>query len=683
MKKRDVMKALAALLALSMCMTACGKTEVSESTESTKESSTEVSVESTSEVVEEPKEYWQMLGEVSDTSELPDWEGETLEVTLWVAGGTDRVLGTIPDTNVTFKELERVTGVVFNVDESYGNGGETIDAKMPKIIASKDYPTMVYSWGADAQMRELFDHGYLADLTEYYENGDLWGVEYWLPREYATTQYANKVTEDGSYYLIPCGADGCALYASGDYTVEEYDKEYYNMYGVTPTSAGGYGSAQAVWIRDDILTAIYPDALTLDDIQDIYLEKGTFTKEEVFDLGLETVEDFYQFLRDVKEELANGNYVGLDGKPMEVTYGPNTETDNWDWMNMLPANVLGNLTNVNCFSTFINDGDASTPLFVETWKDEKAVEYMRNLNALVNEDVISASSLVDNAATFKEKVKNAHYAVVYGNSARSSMPQEAEYETLVEWGYRPVYLSQLPDETHGGLAAGGTIAASIGIFKDALTEEQLDQLVHAISYLASPVGYKCFTWGPASAGLFTEDAEGNRTFTDSALVANIVERQDSEAGYKLGLLRATCSTQKLFTDGLAVQDNVNKLLDVRYVGASEMERNKSDAKNYFNPGIFTEYSLNDTKTLINTDCTFHGFGVANVEGIADWWAGRPGFEKQLTKVLVAAPENFDAELAELSAYAESVGLTADAVAVFNQKFIEANKERLDAAGIVY
>lgn len=685
MKKRTIMKALAALLTASMCMTACGNAEVSESTDSAKESSAEVSSESSTEVTEEPKAYWEMLGEVSDTSELPDWEGETLEVKLWVAGGTDRILGTIPDTNVTFKELERVTGIVFNVEESYGNGGEGIDAKLPKIIASKDYPTIVYSWGADAQMRELFDNGYLVDLTEYYDNGDLSSVEYWMPREYGkNTVYANKYTEDGSYYLLPAEFSPGVLYETSGYTVDEYDSEYYAMYGATPKAAGGFGSTQSVWVRDDILTAIYPDALTLDDIQEIYLENGEFTKEEVFDIGLETTDDFYQFLRDIKEELASGNYVGLDGKTMEVTYGPNTESDNWDWLYMLPSYVDGNGANADYFSRFVNDGDASTPLFVKGWEDDKMVDFMRNLNALVNEDVISANSLVDNSATFKEKVTNAHYAVVYGNSARSSLPKESEYEALVEWGYRPVYLSQLPDATSGGLATGGIAKASVGIFKDALTEEQLEQLIHAFNYLASPVGKNCFTWGPASAGLFTEDAEGNRTYTDAELEANILYKKDNEAAYKYGIIDGTCSTQTLFVDGISVCTGLGgNLLDAQYLSRTNMDRVKEDATNYFNPGIFTEYSYNSNTSFMTTDVTLYGFGVSNVEGIKEWWTARPGFEKQLTKIMVASPSDFDAELAELSSYSESVGLTDEAMNEFNQKFIEANKEKLDAAGIVY
>ena len=460
MKKKTIMKTLAALLAASMCMTACGNAEVSESTDSAKESSSGVSEGSSTEVVEEPKEYWEMLGEVSDTSELPDWEGETLEVNVWVAGGADRVIGTIPDTNVTFKELERVTGVKFNVEESYGNGGDGIDGKLPKIIASKDYPTLVYGWGVQGQLRELYDNGYLADLTEYYENGDLWGVEYWMPTENgADTLYAPCHTEDGEYYLIPCDQNPSYLYETSGYTVEEYDSEFYTMYGKTPANASNLTSAQAIWVRDDILTALYPDALTLEDIQNIYVEKGTFTKAEVFDVGLETTEDFFQFLRDIKAELADGNYVGLDGKAMEVTYGPNTETDNFDWLVTLPMDLNVWCANANYFSYFLNDDDASTPLLVKAWEQEETIEFMRSLNALVNEDVISANSLVDNAATYTEKVKNAHYAVVYGNGARKVTNE------LQANNYRPIYLSQLPDTTYGGIVPGGATTSYYGILR--------------------------------------------------------------------------------------------------------------------------------------------------------------------------------------------------------------------------
>lgn len=689
MKQKTFARVLAVLLAMCLFLTACTANTQTEDVKDTPQdnSATVENTDNTEATTDEQKPYWQMLNEVADSSELPDWDGETLDVTIWVAGGSDAVLGTIPETNVTFKELERVTGIKFNVEESYGNGGEGVDAKLAKIIASKDYPTLVNAWGADAQLRELFDHGYLVDLTEYYDNGDLWGVEYWMPREYAKdTLYSGMCTEDGRYYLIPYSFDASVLYENSDYVVKEFDPEYFDRYGTTPTSAGGFGSSQMVWVRDDILTALYPDALTLDEIQELYLENGTFTKEQIFDTGLETTEDFYGFLRAIQGELANGEYVGLDGKAMEVTYGPNSETDNWDLLNMLPASVLGQGANNNYFTSIIKDDDASTPIFINAYEDEVFVDFLRNINELVNEDVISANSFIDNSATFKEKVANAHYAVVYGNSARSSLPQESEYESMVDWGYRPVYLSQKIDPTRGGISAGGTSSGSMSIFRGDMTDEQVEQLVHAISYMASPVGKKCFVWGPASAGLFTEDENGHRTFTDAAVEANVIYGEDNEAAYNYGLLDSTCSTQQDFIRYSVVpfaELGGKQLMRAKYEAAATMDRLKADATKYYNPGIFSEYSYKDNTDYVTTAVEIYSFGVSNIESISEWWQGRPGFEKQLTKVVVSDPANFDAELAKLAEYSKSVGLTDEAMKALNDAFIEANKTRLDAAGIAY
>lgn len=681
MKKKLFARILAAVLVFSMGMTACGNAGVSEPTGSVQDTS---SKETSSQEVKETKEYWEMLGEVSDSSELPDWEGEILEVKLWVAGGADRVLGTIPETNVTFKEMERVTGVRFNIEESYGNGGEGIDGKLPKIIASKDYPTMVYGWGIASQLRELYDHGYLADLTEYYENGDLWGVEYWMPREYGENNlYTGCHTENGEYFLIPSDADPDFLYENTGYTVDEYNTEYYSMYGGVPTSAGGVNITHAVWVRDDILKAIYPDALTMDEIENIYVEKGVYTEAELFDIGLETTEDFFQLLRDIQAELATGNYVGLDGKPMEVFYGPNTEMDNWDWLTTLPLTLGEFSANANYFSSFINDDDPSTPLIVRTWEQDDFVDFMRNMNALVNENVISKNSLVDNGATFTEKLTNAHYAVAMGNAAYNSLPRAEEYESVVDWDYRPIYVSQAPSDVYGGVVPGGATTSYVGIFKDAVTDEQLDQLVHALSYMASPVGVKCFEWGPKSAGLFEEDANGVRTFIDPELTANIVNRETNDSGYKYGLKRARSESQQLSIDAISLTGLSGNLLDPSYTLAQGLPREKGRAARSFNPGVLAEYSMAANAIYINTDTFLHSYGVSNFEEINEWWSARPGFEKQLTKVIVCDPADFDAELEALSTYSESTGLTDEVMDKLNAKFIEDNKDRLDAAGIVY
>ncbi len=690
MKKKEIKKVLAVMLAAAMCTTACGKTDTTSGSEKKESESISSSTPATSETTEktETKEYWQMLGEVSDTSELPDWTGDKLEVNVWFAASTDAIVGDIPATNVTFKEFERVTGVTFNVEESYGNGGEGIGAKLPKVIASKDLPNMIISYSTDAQMNDLYDNGYLLDLTEYFENGDLWGVEYWLPEEIGKdSAYSRFYASDGNIFQVPSGDINPTIYSLVDYAPEEFDAEYWNLYGNKPHTQGGtnYTSNNAFWVRDDILKAVRPEALTMAEIKEIYLEKGVFTKEEVFDIGLETVDDLYQLLRDIKAEVDTGKYVGLDGKQVEVTYGPNTETDNWDWMTMAIKWALGTKDGTDAFVWSVIDDDASTPLIQRVYEVDEAVEYMRNLNALVNEDVISKTSLVDNGTTFKEKGINGHYVVSYGNSATNAIPNDdALTASKVEYGYRPIFLSQLPSETYGGFSTGNiTLGQGVAIFKDTLTKEQQDQLVHALSYLASPVGANNFMWGPASAGLFTEDADGNRTYTDPELEANIIGKKDNEAAYKYGIVRGTCTTKNLFTMGIEGYSLGYKMINPQYLAYGTSERMEADAKYYFNPGLFPEYTYANNMIMVNSASTAHGSGTKLVEGIKEWWSARPGYEKQLTKTIVAAPGEFDKELAELDAFVESVGFTDAALKEFNEKWIEANKDKLDAAGIVY
>ena len=158
---------------------------------------------------EAAKPYWEMLDEVSDSSELPDWDGEILEITMWYANGSDYVFGEISPDNVTFKELERVTGIRFNVEDSFGNGGDSIDGKLPKMVAGKDFPTMVVSQNTPTQLLELYENGYLVDLTKYYEDGSLDQLQRRIPTElFGDSYYQNMHTEDGKYFLLPDDGGG-------------------------------------------------------------------------------------------------------------------------------------------------------------------------------------------------------------------------------------------------------------------------------------------------------------------------------------------------------------------------------------------------------------------------------------------------------------------------------------------
>lgn len=663
MKRMEhVSKAIALLLVSVMGLSACGSQQ-SEADDSSKKE--ETNKQDASDV----QNYWEMLDSVSDTSELPDWTGDTLEVTVWVAGGTETIFGAISDTNVTFKELERVTGVKFNVEDSFGNGGDSIDAKMPKLVASGDFPTMVYAWDCSSQMTELFEHGYLADLTEYYEDGSLDQMEYWVPSDvFGDVIYSNMKSEDGRYYMIPATINSISqFYDAYGYSPEEYDSGYYYTYMESPTNSRGYPSnSGTVYIRDDVLQALYPDALTMEDIRQIYMENGTFTEEEVYDVKLENYEEFFDLLRDVKELLKSGDYVGLDGKALEVTYGPNADTDNWNWMSVLPQLVAGQPMDVNYFTNINNEATKASEMMERTFMTEEVVGYMKGLNALVNEDVISQTSLVDNAATFSEKCLNGHYAVYYGyvdDPANIDGGEEG-------WAYRPLYVRDYLWEDLGGYySVSGS--AYWGIFKDSVTEEQMDQLIHCINYLNSEVGEKNFIWGPESAGLFEEDENGIRTYTDSELMAAMVAKEDNKAPLKYGIKCNTVSEPAFSTIPLG---SGGRFFSYQYMNAETAERRESDARLYYNPGVLGNGSMYEIHTMIATNSSAHGFGAQNVEGMAQWWSARAGFENQLKRTIATTPDKFEQELNNLLQYSIDNGMTDEALEEFGEKFYEANKE---------
>lgn len=661
MKRRNAARVLACSLALVIGLTACGGTK--ETPEA------ETPVQEAEDEASEELNYWDMLDSVSDTSELPDWTGDTLTVNVWYAGGTEHMFGQISDSNVTFKELERVTGVKFDLDNSFANNGDSVDAKLPKIVASKQFPTLVVSWGAESQMADLYEHGYLADLTEFYNDGSLDQIQRVAPTDvFGDTYYAGMHDEDGNYYMIPYDKWNYIVkhYVTGDFSPAEFDKEWYAKYLTTPKNATNQNTQSGVWVRDDILQALYPDALTMDEIENIYIENGEYTLDQIFDIPLNSTEDFFNLLRDIQEEIASGDYKGLDGKGLEVTYGPNSDTDNWNWMFNLPNFVGGNLTGVNYFTTIDRNAADASSMMVRSFMTDEMVDFMRDLNGLVNEDVISQNSLVDNSATFDEKCLNGHYAVYYGDMTNRPWDIDSGDEG---WRYRPVWVKQELNDNYGGYASVGT-PGGWGIFKDTLSDEQLEQLVHCINYLYSEVGAKNFVWGPASAGLFEEDENGVRAYVDEELIAALTQGEDNDGPVKYGLMCGSVTNQtatEILPLGPATYWNT-----YGYAHADTKERQAINAKTYYNPGAFEEWSIDGNSELATTDYNVYGFGIANVEDLKTYWDARTGFENQMKRLIATTPDNFDKELDNLLQYSIENGMTDEALQEFGEKFYEAN-----------
>lgn len=674
MKKKNEkrMKLLALLFATAMCLSACGNTTGKEESKATGTSGAETSRSTaSSEEAAVVKNYWELLNEVSDTSELPDWPGETLEINMWLAGGTGgNKFNDLDEAEVVWKEVERVTGVKINIDECFDNNGQNIDAKLPMVVASGDMPNVIYGYDVGVQMSELYENGYLVDLTPYYEDGSLDQVTHWYPMDNAMVKasiYDNSSAADGSIIGIPFYS-ALQVIQAGGYTVEEFDPVYYAQYGAYPSTRGSEISETVLWVRDDIVKALFPDALTMDEIEQIYMETGTFTEEQVFDLGLDSAEDFYQFMRDIKELISDGTYVDLNGKPIEVFYGPHTETDNWVWGTLLADDVAGyNDADYFCYW----DATATEPedYLKRTLDNEGYVDYIREINKLVREDVIDKDSFLDNATMQDEKIKSHHYAVTINIWNRHNEEKWAGDG----YRYRPIYIN-VP--TAKDL---NTYSAIVGthnyyICKSDMTDEQIEQLVHFFNYLNSEVGLLNSFYGPATAGLFTLDEKGNRTYIDE-LYQDIILGNDNGAAEKYNVGRGDSYHPWLLGVGRNNYDPV-------YLAKASLPREVAIARRYYNPGLL-ESEIKAKEEMIPVAVgtqIYASFGQSN-EKIKEFWSARPGFESLLVKLLVAENDDaFDAALARVIEYMDENGFTQDTMKEYSLAWVEANKTQLKAAG---
>lgn len=676
MKVKKINKLLSVMLAATMCLSAvaCGQEEKQK--ESTAESTKPVEESTSESQMEEPPMYWEMLDEVSDTSELPDWTGDVLEVNVWVAGGSEAIIGEISDTNVTFKELERVTGVRFNPDESFGNNGANIDAMIPRLVAADNFPDIMFTWDSYTQLADLYENGYLVNLTPYYEQGYLDHVLHWTPMDvFGDLVYAPATTEDGECYFIPNTFNIVNSYDAYGYDIEEYDTQEFTLKATAANLAGGGPLGQCIYVREDILQALYPDSYTRAELEQLYIDNGKFTEEEIFDIPLEDLDDFVGMLYDIQELIAGGEYVGLDGRTMEVTFGPHTEVDNWYWMVYLPSFVAGFGAGSDYFTYVDRTAESESDVMVRSIDSPQYKNWMRTLNQLVNDDVMAQNSLVDNSAAFNEKWLNGHYAVLYGGA--QTLAQKID-GTEGGWTYRPVWVKTPIDPAVGGVVTGGNTSDGCAIFKGDLTDEQIEQLVHCVDYLNSEIGINLFNWGPASAGLYEVDAEGRREYVNEEVYACMRNNEDNGAALKYGLKKS--GTKPTFGTYVTSQLG-NQLLAPSYKYPLQKERTGAGAWNFYNSGTVPGYTYNENVSVVKYDSQVYSFG-ADIEGIKTFWAARSGFEQQMTKTIAAKTENFEKEYSKLIEYADEYGFNAEAVQQFNDKYVEANRTELKAAGII-
>ena len=197
---------------------------------------------------------------VNVIDELPDWTGDKLDLSLWYASGTAHpAIGKRKTDDKFQSELARVTGITFNEKESFDNGGVSADSKIARIVASNTWPHIATDIGGEI-LDQLVEQDLVYDLTDL--------IPKYMPNYMSYVNSSDEVRaiwdrqgirSDGRRYAFTHLGNNVFMFSDPEFTADKYP-------GMTsdPESRG------FIYVRDDILKAVRPEAHTVKELQDIY-----------------------------------------------------------------------------------------------------------------------------------------------------------------------------------------------------------------------------------------------------------------------------------------------------------------------------------------------------------------------------------------------------------------------------
>ena len=569
------------------------------------------------------------FSQYKDSEDIPDWDGEQLSIVKWVQAtnpnATTLKSFNLKDDPIT-KEIKRVTGVDYNLDESFDNAGSSFDAVVAKLIATNSFPHVAEGI---PNVLSLIENEYLWDIGDYV-------------KEYAPTVYkmfgpeSNTLYGDlwkrqekkyGGVYELAIASSVAPMRQMAEAGFIDVTDEQLDAFCI-PLSA-----YPTVSIREDILKKLYPDAHTNAELEAIFDKNGAFTEEEIFDVPLNSPQDFIDMLYKIRDmKLKDGS------NDVYATF-THTGMDNWPACQQLGA-MFGKVSALNPSASYFQYFDKNTNEIKSTIKQPWFKDMLKMYNKLIRDGVASEEAMVDTSNVCKEKLNNGNYIVCYG----SYIPNENALRD--EFSYRKVYAKYKTD-TENTLYVGNdyTTYNRYTFFKNSLSEEQLVQVLRMFEFLVSDAGEKLCFWGTKSMGLYTEDADGNLQYKDETIKNEMInpETYGNEHIISLGLEpkawpgRIVNYTSKYYPKFAYTEDvkTWDKMFNASFIDALETT-----------PGM---------QPMIYSDAFLSQFEAAK-----NFWNARNGFEDAMIRVFAAGSDKeFEEKYAAMVSYAESKGLTDD------------------------
>lgn len=607
--------------------------------------------------------YQWLDASLTDTSQLDAYAGQNrIELTAWSV--SELLSGKKSSEDIVSKEIKRVTGVSIKENGVVDNKDSTAEQRYNQLSMT-GLPDIAYGRG-------WIDPEALWDLTEL--------VDKYCPtikaRMPESVWKATQVTggQAGKVYGIP--------YALGNAGLSEIDPQADPQ--KTVMFEYNHEAYPYVLVREDVLTAAYPQAKTQAEIDALYASQGYFTEDDLFDVEITSAQQFRtEFLPKIQNVLnttknSDGTYRytmkgGRKVKAMLVTGGQDVDT--WDFLGVTIPKLLGAAgTHYNTGFTYWDKQTKKIELMLtqDFYKNE-VYEWAKMIN---DGTIVSKEGMTTVHSTIQSEYNSGYYAIGYPSN---SYPQGMQCQYTSENGvtetvkYRKVYM-KIPTGDHFEFFASGVpIPHSVMFFKDSVRESDLPQLLRWLDYQCSRLGDKLFAWGPSSAGLFNEDENGVRTYKDenlanqmvysTAILGNLVQKYNLSNG-------SLYSAQPVFS--FAVYGSSIYHPKTSY----DLSKVEGLTNSYFSSAIVCK----DKKPIgIAKKPSIHEWTDSDLDGVEKVWGKRAGIEADLKQILLAGSSKsaFDSAYAKLEKTLQTSGWTnAYFNGAYTNKFLELNQDYL-------
>ncbi len=409
-----------------------------------------------------------------------------LELSVWYTHGTDYTPTTPIKNNVVEDWLIEKTRV--KIDNVIGNGGSEWEAAMTRFIAGDNFPDLVYCGGGQGatHFAVLGEADLIWELTP--EMMQKYAPDIWnkVPED-----IWEKISVDGKIYGIPY-----CFPVSKDID-PELSQEAIDTWGTKYSTVGN-----TIWVRDDVLKMIYPDALSYEEAEKLLADKNAPIGDELMDVCINSKEEFLELAKKIQA-------LGLtSGGKTVYPYGY-VGSDCWVPLAQFGAQLFG-FSGHNYTSSWNTVTDsASLPILEPILKETAKFQ-----NQMLRDKLIDPESLINSSSVTQEKVLAGQYAMVNlaGVAHPPSINQKLK-DAGKDYRYRPLFTNVPRAEGYEVIAAAPTWTRAIGILKTVKAED-VPQVLNWMNTQFTDEFEEVRYWGPKEAGLYTDNPDGTRTFKD-------------------------------------------------------------------------------------------------------------------------------------------------------------------------